>query len=53
MGHWRGKKKKKKKAAEHTHGVRQCRMTKFVVLLRIFDVVVVDEAATVEFHLFA
>ena len=40
-------------AAEHAHGVRQRRVMKLVVLLRVFDLVVMDEAATVEFHLFA
>ena len=38
-------------AAEHAHGVRQCRVMKLVVLLRVFDVVVMDEAATVDFLL--
>lgn len=35
--------------AEHAHGVRQCRVMRLVVLLRVFDVMVMDEAATVEF----
>ena len=34
-------------AAEHTHGVRQDRVMKLVVLLRVFDVVVLDEAMVV------
>ena len=36
-----------KAVAEHAHGVRQCCIMKYVVLLRVFDVVVMDEAATV------
>jgi len=40
-------------AAEHAHGLRQYCVMKLVVLLRVFDVVVMDKAATVEFYLFA
>ena len=36
---------------EHARRVRQCRKMKLVVLLRVFNIVVMDEAATVEFLL--
>jgi len=36
-------------ATERAHGVRQCRVMELVALLRVLDVVVMDEAATVEF----
>lgn len=37
--------------AERAQGLRQCRLMKLVVVFRVFDVVVMDEVATVEFHL--
>ena len=38
-------------AAKHAYGVHQCRVMKLVVLLRVFDVVVMDEAATEDLDL--
>jgi len=35
---------------KHGHGVRQCIVMELVVLLRVFDIVEVDETAVVEFH---
>ena len=40
-------------AAEPAHGVRQRRVMNYVVLRRVFAVVVMDEAATMEFLLCA